>query len=162
MSQSRAVALDMESATIAANGYRFRVPYGTLIVRLRQAAATARSTSQAWQRILPPARRPASRDRPEGAERLKPGIRSACIAQAAQLCRGRVSVVRQCEPAKGQNAAPDFQPDARQSSITIRPIVAGDWQDLFAAGSDPKIWEVHTGGPTATPSRASRRSSMQR
>lgn len=30
-SQSRAVALDMESATIAANGYRFRVPYGTLL-----------------------------------------------------------------------------------------------------------------------------------
>ena len=30
-SQSRAVALDMESATIAAQGYRFRVPYGTLL-----------------------------------------------------------------------------------------------------------------------------------
>jgi AMP nucleosidase len=30
-SQSRAIALDMESATIAANGYRFRVPYGTLL-----------------------------------------------------------------------------------------------------------------------------------
>ena len=30
-SQSRAVALDMESATIAANGFRFRVPYGTLL-----------------------------------------------------------------------------------------------------------------------------------
>jgi AMP nucleosidase len=31
LSQSRAVALDMESAAIAANGYRFRVPYGTLL-----------------------------------------------------------------------------------------------------------------------------------
>ncbi len=30
-SQSRAVALDKESATIAANGFRFRVPYGTLL-----------------------------------------------------------------------------------------------------------------------------------
>ena len=30
-SQSRAVAIDMESATIAAQGYRFRVPYGTLL-----------------------------------------------------------------------------------------------------------------------------------
>jgi len=30
-SQTRAVALDMESATIAANGFRFRVPYGTLL-----------------------------------------------------------------------------------------------------------------------------------
>ncbi|NCC21647.1 MAG: AMP nucleosidase [Alphaproteobacteria bacterium] len=30
-SQSRAIALDMESGTIAANGFRFRVPYGTLL-----------------------------------------------------------------------------------------------------------------------------------
>lgn len=30
-SQSRAIAVDMESATIAANGFRFRVPYGTLL-----------------------------------------------------------------------------------------------------------------------------------
>jgi AMP nucleosidase len=29
--QSRAVAIDMESSTIAAQGYRFRVPYGTLL-----------------------------------------------------------------------------------------------------------------------------------
>ncbi len=29
--QSRAIAIDMESATIAANGYRFRTPYGTLL-----------------------------------------------------------------------------------------------------------------------------------
>ena len=31
LSQSRAIALDMEAATIAANGFRFRVPYGTLL-----------------------------------------------------------------------------------------------------------------------------------
>jgi hypothetical protein len=31
LSQSRAIALDMESATIAANGFRFRVPFGTLL-----------------------------------------------------------------------------------------------------------------------------------
>ncbi len=31
LGQSRAVAIDMESATIAAQGYRFRVPYGTLL-----------------------------------------------------------------------------------------------------------------------------------
>jgi AMP nucleosidase len=31
LSQSRAIALDMESAAISANGYRFRVPYGTLL-----------------------------------------------------------------------------------------------------------------------------------
>lgn len=29
--QSRAIALDMESATVSANGFRFRVPYGTLL-----------------------------------------------------------------------------------------------------------------------------------
>ena len=31
LSLSRAIALDIESATIAANGFRFRVPYGTLL-----------------------------------------------------------------------------------------------------------------------------------
>lgn len=31
LSQSRAIGLDMESATVAANGFRFRVPYGTLL-----------------------------------------------------------------------------------------------------------------------------------
>ena len=31
LSQSRAIALDMESATIAGNAFRFRVPYGTLL-----------------------------------------------------------------------------------------------------------------------------------
>ncbi len=30
-SQSRAIALDMESGTVAANGFRFRVPYGALL-----------------------------------------------------------------------------------------------------------------------------------
>jgi AMP nucleosidase len=28
---SRAIAIDMESGTLAAQGYRFRVPYGTLL-----------------------------------------------------------------------------------------------------------------------------------
>ena len=31
LSQSRAIALDMESGTVAANGFRYRVPYGTLL-----------------------------------------------------------------------------------------------------------------------------------
>jgi AMP nucleosidase len=31
LNQARAIAVDMESATVAANGYRFRVPYGTLL-----------------------------------------------------------------------------------------------------------------------------------
>jgi nucleoside phosphorylase len=41
--QSRAVAIDMESATIAAQGYRFRVPYGTLLC----VSDTARSSCRA-------------------------------------------------------------------------------------------------------------------
>ena len=31
LGQSRAIAIDMESATVAANGFRFRVPYGSLL-----------------------------------------------------------------------------------------------------------------------------------
>ncbi len=31
LDKARAIGIDMESATIAANGYRFRVPYGTLL-----------------------------------------------------------------------------------------------------------------------------------
>ena len=31
LNQPRAIAVDMESATVAANGFRFRVPYGTLL-----------------------------------------------------------------------------------------------------------------------------------
>ncbi|MCP4334082.1 MAG: AMP nucleosidase [Gammaproteobacteria bacterium] len=31
LNQSRGIAIDMESATIASNGFRFRVPYGTLL-----------------------------------------------------------------------------------------------------------------------------------
>jgi len=31
LNQARAIAIDMESATVAANGYRYRVPYGTLL-----------------------------------------------------------------------------------------------------------------------------------
>jgi N-acetyltransferase len=38
---------------------------------------------------------------------------------------------------------PDFQPTLVGPTITIRPITTDDWTDLFAAGSDPKIWEVH-------------------
>ena len=38
---------------------------------------------------------------------------------------------------------PDFQPTLVGPTITVRPVSADDWKDLFAAGSDPKIWEVH-------------------
>jgi N-acetyltransferase len=38
---------------------------------------------------------------------------------------------------------PEFQPTFIGPTITIRPIVPDDWAELYAVGSDPKIWEVH-------------------
>ena len=38
---------------------------------------------------------------------------------------------------------PDFQPTLVGPTITIRPVRADDWSELFAAGSDPEIWKVH-------------------
>src|SRR5882757_5383691 len=38
---------------------------------------------------------------------------------------------------------PDFQPTMVGPTITIRPVSADDWSELFAAGSDPEIWKVH-------------------
>jgi N-acetyltransferase len=38
---------------------------------------------------------------------------------------------------------PDFQPTLVGPTITVRPVRADDWSELFAAGSDPEIWKVH-------------------
>src|ERR1700716_610222 len=38
---------------------------------------------------------------------------------------------------------PDFQPTLIGPTVIIRPVVAEDWPELFAAGSDPLIWKVH-------------------
>lgn len=38
---------------------------------------------------------------------------------------------------------PDFQPTLTGPTVIVRPVAAGDWQEMFAAGSDPGIWEVH-------------------
>jgi RimJ/RimL family protein N-acetyltransferase len=38
---------------------------------------------------------------------------------------------------------PDFQPTLIGPTVTIRPVAADDWPELFAAGSDPEIWKVH-------------------
>ena len=40
-------------------------------------------------------------------------------------------------------AQPDFQPTLTGSTVIVRPIAAGDWAELFDAGSDPEIWKVH-------------------
>jgi RimJ/RimL family protein N-acetyltransferase len=38
---------------------------------------------------------------------------------------------------------PDFQPTLVGPTITVRPVAPADWAELYAAGSDPKIWQVH-------------------
>ena len=92
-SQSRAVALDMESATIAANGFRFRVPYGTLLC--------VSDKPLHGEIKLPGMANHFYRERVD--QHLRIGMRAiellragaagqAAQPQAAQLCRGRVPV----------------------------------------------------------------------
>ncbi len=38
---------------------------------------------------------------------------------------------------------PDLQPTLRGDRIALRPLVAGDWDALFAVASDPLIWAGH-------------------
>src|SRR5437660_10816441 len=38
---------------------------------------------------------------------------------------------------------PDFQPTLIGPSVTVRPMSASDWPQLFAAAADPEIWKVH-------------------
>jgi RimJ/RimL family protein N-acetyltransferase len=38
---------------------------------------------------------------------------------------------------------PDFQPTLTGPTVIVRPVVAADWPELFAAGSDPEIWKLH-------------------
>jgi RimJ/RimL family protein N-acetyltransferase len=38
---------------------------------------------------------------------------------------------------------PNFQPTLTGPTVLIRPVIAADWAELFAAGSDPEIWKVH-------------------
>ncbi len=49
---ARAIAVDMESGTIAAQGYRLRVPYGTLLCVSGQAAAQRDQAARLGQRLL--------------------------------------------------------------------------------------------------------------
>ena len=37
----------------------------------------------------------------------------------------------------------DLQPVLDGERLTVRPIEASDWDDMFAAASDPKIWAQH-------------------
>ena len=37
----------------------------------------------------------------------------------------------------------DLQPHLRGELVELRPLTAGDWDELFAVASDPLIWEQH-------------------
>lgn len=37
----------------------------------------------------------------------------------------------------------ELQPTLRGSLLELRPLRTEDWADLFAAASDPRIWEQH-------------------
>lgn len=41
------------------------------------------------------------------------------------------------------NNAVDLQPTLRGKIVTVRPIAASDWDGMYAAASDAKIWEQH-------------------
>jgi AMP nucleosidase len=63
LSQSRAIALDMESAAVAASGFRFRVPYGTLLCVSDKPAPGRDQACGHGRRLLPSARRPKTASR---------------------------------------------------------------------------------------------------
>lgn len=39
--------------------------------------------------------------------------------------------------------SPDFQPTLIGDAVIIRPLRPDDWAPMFAAASDPAIWELH-------------------
>ena len=38
---------------------------------------------------------------------------------------------------------PELQPTLEGPRVVVRPLVPGDWDELFAAASDPQIWALH-------------------
>ena len=41
------------------------------------------------------------------------------------------------------NGDVDLQPTLIGERVIVRPLVATDWQGMFSAAADPKIWEAH-------------------
>jgi hypothetical protein len=95
LSQSRAIALDMESATIAANGFRFRVPYGTLLCVSDKPLHGELKLPGMADRLLQAPGRPAPQDRTFGdGETRRHAARTPAFAQTQKLLRNRVPVDR--------------------------------------------------------------------
>ena len=44
---------------------------------------------------------------------------------------------------KNMNADVNLQATLTGERVIVRPVVASDWEGMFAAAADPKIWEVH-------------------
>ena len=96
LSQSRAIALDMESATIAANGFRFRVPYGTLLCVSDKPLHGELKLPGMATRVLQAPGRAASDDRhPRHGEARRNAAGAAAFAQAQELFGDGVPVASQ-------------------------------------------------------------------
>jgi RimJ/RimL family protein N-acetyltransferase len=39
--------------------------------------------------------------------------------------------------------SPDLQPTLTGEHVIVRPVQVSDWEGMFAAASDPKIWALH-------------------
>jgi AMP nucleosidase len=92
LNQSRAIAVDMESATIAANGFRFRVPYGTLLcVSDKPAHGELKLGGVADSFYRERVRQHLMVGIETAAAPARGGRRPAAFAQAAQLSTSRLS-----------------------------------------------------------------------
>ena len=89
-SLSRAVGIDMESATIAAQGYRFRVPYGTLAMRVGQAAPWRTQAARPGEPLLRTRDQRTYADRDRGMRTVAAGGRTAPQPQIARVRRTAV------------------------------------------------------------------------
>ncbi len=89
---SRAIAVDMESATIATQGFRMRVPLRDAALRLRQTAARRDQAAGRRQRLLRASHRRASADRHRGDRPVAESGRHPALTQAQELRRTAVPV----------------------------------------------------------------------
>src|ERR1700722_1226472 len=68
---------------------------------------------------------------------------SHALNQAPSARAARTCVARAKRVINENMSQPDFQPTLIGPTVTLRPISAADWPELFTAGSEPDIWKVH-------------------